>query len=297
MIALRVCFQFVLCHRGSYGRFVLTLLMLSAIVAQPESLSINATKDISRYVREHGGNGRVFRRDPNVWVYTQNFAHEAGMPIQWSSDELKGVAAVAFRREPEGAEQDCGWRGDANTCIPVMNCVLELYFDRTAHKLPWRENSPVVDFDVDRGFSSSVHHSGLLEVDSPIKASGHKAHLHAGPSPFSDPESGKDLHWQSLGARQGAGRLRTLAYDREIHGRYAYLKLHHGCTGHPSAQGQTLHLQDEDNVTARAEKVLYEIYLPAAWSARAGEVVTQDQEQELRFYKGVWEGVPRGDKP
>jgi hypothetical protein len=41
---------------------------------------------------------------------------------------------------------------------------------------------------------------------------------------------------------------------------------------------------------------LYEIYLPAGWSERAGVVVKQDREQEHNFYKGMWEGTPKGDK-
>gem|GEM_PF-6772059 len=88
-----------------------------------------------------------------------------------------------------------------------------------------------------------------------------------------------------------------MAYDREIHGRYSYLKLNHGCGGHPFVNGQTLNLQLEDKMTFKVDKVLYEIYLPATWSSRAGEVVRQDREQEHNFYKGVWEGMPKGDKP
>ncbi|PIT78328.1 hypothetical protein B9Z41_07915 [Limnohabitans sp. JirII-31] len=254
-------------------------------------------KKMLRYEREHGGSGGVFRRDPNIWVYTTAVARDAGMPMEWASDELKGVVAAAFRREPEGAEQDCGWGGNKNACSPVMNCVLELYFDRTVQKLPWREGSPVVDFDSAKGYFSSIKHGQLWAFDSVTKTSGRKPRVIFGNTPFVDPETGKDLYWQSVGARQGTGRLQTMAYDREIHGRYSYLKLNHGCGGHPFVNGQTLNLQLEDKMTFKVDKVLYEIYLPAAWSSRAGEVVKQDREQEHNFYKGVWEGMPKGDKP
>jgi hypothetical protein len=40
----------------------------------------------------------------------------------------------------------------------------------------------------------------------------------------------------------GTGRLQTMVYHREIHGRYSYLKPDHGCGGHPFSQGQTLQL-------------------------------------------------------
>ena len=266
-------------------------------IAVSAQTSAEPAKTLSRYEREHGGNGGVFRRDPNIWVYTTQVARDTGMPMEWASDELKGVVAAAFRREPEGAEQDCGWGGNKNACSPVMRCVLELYFDRTVQKLPWREGAPVADFDSSKGFFSSVKHGQLWAFDSVTKTSGRKPRIIFGNTPFTDPETGKDLFWQSVGARQGTGRLQTMAYDREIHGRYSYLKLNHGCGGHPFAKGQTLHLQLEDEMTFKVEKVLYEIYLPTGWSSRAGEVVKQDREQEHSFYKGVWEGMPKGGKP
>jgi len=52
-----------------------------------------------------------------------------------------------------------------------------------------------------------------------------------------------------------------------------------------------------DEMTLKVEKVFYEIYLPAEWSARGGEVVKLDHEQEHNFYKGVWEGIPKGATP
>jgi hypothetical protein len=176
-----------------------------------------------------------------------------------------------------------------------MNCVLELYFDRTVQKLPWREGSPVVDFNVDR--ATSADHGGFMGTDYVTKVPSRRPNIFYSRTPFADPETGKDLFWQSVGARQGTGRLQTMSYDREIHGRYSYLKLNHGCGGHPFAKGQTLHLQLEDEMTFKVEKVLYEIHLPAGWSERAGVVVKQDREQEHNFYKGVWEDMPKGGKP
>jgi hypothetical protein len=264
-------------------------------ISVPAQTSTEPAKTLSRYEREHGGNGGVFRRDPNIWVYTTQVARDTGMPMEWANDELKGVVAAAFRREPEGAEQDCGWGGNKNACSPVMNCVLELYFDRTVQKLPWREGSPVVDFNVDR--ATSADHGGFMGTDRVTKVPSRRPNIFYSRTPFTDPETGKDLYWKSAGAAHGTGRLQTMAYDREIHGRYSYLKLDHGCGGHPFSQGQTLQLSLIDKMTLKVEKVLYEIYLPAGWSSRAGVVVKQDREQEHNFYKGVWEGMPKGDKP
>jgi hypothetical protein len=266
-------------------------------MAAPAQTSTEPSKKLSRYEREQGASGGVFRRDPNIWVYTTQVARDMGMPMEWASDELKGVVAAAFRREPEGAEQDCGWGGNKNACSPVMRCVLELYFDRTVQKLPWREGSPVVDFDTSDGFSSSIKHGRFWTFDPVTQSAGRKPSIFSGRTPFTDPETGKDLFWKSAGAPHGTGRLQTMAYDREIHGRYSYLKLDHGCGGHPFAKGQTLQLSLIDKMTLKVEKVLYEIYLPAGWSERAGVVVKQDREQEHNFYKGVWEGTQKGAKP
>jgi hypothetical protein len=172
---------------------------------------------------------------------------------------------------------------------------MELYFDRTVQKLPWREGSPVVDFNVDR--ASSADHGGFIGTDPVTRVPSRRPNIFFSRTPFTDPETGKDLYWKSAGAPHGTGRLQTMAYDREIHGRYSYLKLDHGCGGHPFSQGQTLQLSLIDKMTLKVEKVLYEIYLPAGWSSRAGEVVKQDREQEHNFYKGVWEGMPKGGKP
>ena len=103
----------------------------------------------SYYRNTHGEKARVevYRRDPNIWVYTPEHAKRAGMPLEWASDDLKGVAAAAFRLERDGAEEDCGWGGNLNACKPVYRCVLELYFDRQEHKLPWDMKRIVADFD------------------------------------------------------------------------------------------------------------------------------------------------------
>ncbi|MFY7905974.1 MAG: hypothetical protein ACOVO0_07510 [Burkholderiaceae bacterium] len=264
-------------------------------MAAPAQPSTEPSKKLSRYEREQGGSGGVFRRDPNIWVYTTQVARDMGMPMEWTSDELKGVVAAAFRREPEGAEQDCGWGGNKNACSPVMNCVLELYFDRTVQKLPWREGSPVVDFNAAR--ATSADHGGFIGTDQVTRVPSRRPNIYFSRTPFTDPETRKDLFWKSAGAPHGTGRLQTMAYDREIHGRYSYLKLDHGCGGHPFANGQTLQLSLIDKMSLKVEKVLFEIYLPAGWSERAGVVVKQDREQEHNFYKGVWEGTQKGAKP
>lgn len=244
---------------------------------------------MSRYVATHEGSRSVFRRDPNIWVMTPEVAERSGMPIEWASTELKGVAAAAFRREPEGAEQDCGWGGNKNACRPVINCVLELYFDRNTHLLPWRGAAPVADFNTYRG--SSWKHLYFGGVPDPISgATGRRNQLFA-LGPFTDPDSGLELFWwwTSPVYMAGTGKSRVMAYDREIHGSFSYLKLETGCTG-KDLNGDTLALQLRD-ARSNVVKKFHEIYLPASWTKRVDALSKSMRQQDESFYKGVFESI------
>jgi len=285
--------------RNALSRFGLCVCLMAltgaqAQVANPSSQpSGSPAPQMSRYERTHGGMPGVFRRDPNIWVMTPEVAERSGMPKEWASSELRGVAAAAFRREPEGAEADCGFGGNKNACQPVINCVLELYFDRNTRLLPWRDGSPVADYNHLRT-GSSANHGDLWGRDH---SSGAIARKHLGvlatSQPFTDPVSGQGLFWKAVGSPYGTGRLQVMAYDREIHGSFSYVKLAHGCGGHPYAKGQTLQLSLIDDML-KVQKVLHEIFLPANWSVRAGEVVKQNTQQDENFYKGIFQGMQPG---
>lgn len=246
---------------------------------------------MSRYERTHGGTPGVFRRDPNVWVMTPEVAERSGMPKAWASSELKGVAAAAFRREPEGAEADCGFGGNKNACQPVINCVLELYFDRNTHLLPWREGSSVAAFDT-RYVTSSSHFLSNIgwEPDRVTGAVGKRSLR----EPFTDPVSGQGLFWRTAGSKNGFGYFGIVAYDREIHGSFSYLKLTQGCSrGKPGGKGEPLQLISQ-NANGVPIKTYYEIFLPAEWEARTYEEAMKDRQQDENFYKGVFQGMQSG---
>lgn len=250
-----------------------------------------APPKMSRYVATHEGSRSVFRRDPNIWVMTPVVAERSGMPKEWASTELKGVAAAAFRREPEGAEQDCGFGGNKNACRPVINCVLELYFDRNTHLLPWREGSPVADFDNRRG--SSNDHQAFGGGVNPM--TGAKSRLGLGVSPdrqpFSDPDGGAGLYWWWTSSiyMAGTGKSRVMAYDREMHGSFSYLKLETGCTG-KDLNGEALALQLRD-ARSNVIKQFHEIYLPASWTKRVDALSKSARQLDESFYKGVFESI------
>lgn len=264
----------------------------------PTPVTASPAIKMSRYEATHEGSKSVFRRDPNIWVMTPEVAQRSGMPKEWASTELKGVAAAAFRREPEGAEQDCGWGGNKNACSPVVNCVLELYFDRNTHLLPWREGSPVADFDTRRGSSNAHQHFG--GGADPITGKGSRLGLGISEArqPFTDPETGVGLFWwwTSPVYMAGTGKSQVMAYDREIHGSFSYLKLATGCTGQ-DINGETLALQLRDE-RSKVIKQFHEIYLPSSWTKRVDSVSKLTRQQDESFYKGVFENKPskEGDK-
>lgn len=107
-----------------FVRLCCGLLAVASAQSQTPASAPNAqTPTMSRYERTHGSTPGVFRRDPNIWVMTPQVAERSGMPKAWASSELRGVAAAASRREPEGAEADCGFGGNKNACQPVVKCV------------------------------------------------------------------------------------------------------------------------------------------------------------------------------
>ena len=239
----------------------------------------------------------VFRRDPNIWVYTKEVAKRAGMPLEWASDELKGVAAAAFRMERNGAEEDCGWGRNPKACKPVVQCVLELYFDRQAHVLPWNSKRMVADFDW-QDVSTAFHFlpaNGFEPAENGDLSRGNRDSKNfpnlAARQPFTDPQTGEELGF----AREGNGaKSEVLAYDREIHGRYAFVRLEDGC-------GRSKHVFfDGDNLQLRRVKglgislqspVFHEVRLPNSWVERIRTLTDQNRQKDDDFYKNIWNQI------
>lgn len=250
-----------------------------------------STAGMSRYERRQGGTGEVYRRDPNIWVYTPEIARQADMPQQWASTELKGVVAAAFRVEPEGAEMDCGFGGNRNACKPVINCITELYFDRNAPQPPWNMKMQVADYNPLIG--SSARHSGLWGADQQRRR-GREPEMISSPV-FTDPDTGARLDWKRADTPVGLGFFTVVAYDREIHGSLSYLKLQQGCgTGPAQAQPHVLQLVRANNQTLLIERVLHEVHLPADWVRRVGEERNRAAKAEEDFFRNTWQGMQRG---
>jgi len=76
-------------------------------------------------------NGGQYSEDPNIWVYTTEFAKRFGMPLEWADDSLKGAYAISFRRAQPALkmkEDIKNWSGDSD--------VVDIYLPSDAG-FPW----------------------------------------------------------------------------------------------------------------------------------------------------------------
>jgi hypothetical protein len=54
-------------------------------------------------------------KDPNLWVYTRDFAEKYHMPLSKVSMEMDGAMALTYRKDSYGVEM-CGYFGDPEAC-------------------------------------------------------------------------------------------------------------------------------------------------------------------------------------
>jgi hypothetical protein len=296
-----------LCFSTLY--FALAALLLCAPSAQAQEAGKDAKSytyapDSPTYWRKNhqvGGPGEsfVFRRDNSVWVYTPELASLGGLPLEWASAELKGAEAVAFRMAPTG-EEDCGFGGQLQICKPVVQCTLDIYFDREKHILPWAPNRMVADFHWIYESSASHLLPGIGFMPSPSgnvsrgnKNSPSQSSLNK--SPFSDPQTGEELFWAVLGAPLGGGGLQIMAYDREIHSRLSLVRLLTTCHRVASERKSTVFsLYSRDPITVIPKKRFNEIHLPADWYQRTVAHVQTEVSNSSKFFQQTLQQINQG---
>lgn len=241
----------------------------------------------------------VFRKDPHVWVVTPDFAKKAGLPLEWASEELQGVTAAAWRMQPE--EEQCGWGGNPNACKRDMVCTLDLYFDRQTQVLPWAPNRPVADFywqDVSSAWHLLPSLGWAQEANGDVARGsvGSPNYPGLGKSPFADPKTGDGLKWYWR-ENDAFGGPAIMAYDREMHGRYAFVRLHTYCGGAEPKQAMHMELRrtapnDFQNVLS----VHYTMRLPKSWLQRVWRATREQEAQTHEFYQNIWKQMNQGDK-
>lgn len=228
---------------------------------------------------EAGRNRRgVQDADPNIYVYTPEFAKRFQMPMQWVSDDLKGADAVAFRVMPY--YKSCGWGGDPKACREdEVRCHMDVYFDYKKNPLPWDERMRPTDLDFDttsQWFIGNVANRLMRPQTT----------LLGGPplprSPFTDPKTGKELGWQSSNTIS-VGWTGIRSYDREIFHGLSLVTFGVAC-GVPRAAWLAANFVEEQ--AARAGKgVLAFISMPPSWQDRVKQVLADSDQRNNAFFK------------
>ena len=207
--------------------------------------------------------------DPNVYVYTAEFAKRFQMPEEWISPELKGVDAVAFRVAPR-PYRTCGWGGDPNACSSnEVHCEMDLYFDHKRNPLPWDERFP--EIWVSRyAYSVNFIPAPVRELRLPKRTNDHYLARY---SPFVDPKSGKGLWWQ--------GQLMSLtSYDREIFSGVSLVTMFvPGCEAN-----NTIYLTSE-NDPYQETKAYMQARFPQSWQLRVKQAAKESKDRSAAFFK------------
>lgn len=219
--------------------------------------------------------------DPNVYVYTAEFAKRFQMPDEWVSNELKGVDAVAFRVIPR-PYKSCGWGRDPNACSSnEVLCEMDLYFDHKRNPLPWDERFP--EIWVSRyAYSVNFIPAPVRELRLPKRASDHYLARY---SPFVDPNSGKGLWWQggywNSNEDRGGIYMSVTSYDREIFTSVSLVVMAGGCGQPADAVWLT-----GDNAGYREKNTAFkQISLPQSWRVRAQGATKESSERAAAFFK------------
>lgn len=222
--------------------------------------------------------------DPNVYVYTPEFAKRFQMPQEWVSTELKGADAVAIRVVPY-PYKTCGWGGNPNACrSDEVRCEMDLYFDHVRNPLPWDERMRPGD-DIYKS-STSVW---FLASTSNGRARYKRATGPLPRGPFIDKKSGKELKWAGVYWNSERDRgdigMGLSAYDKEVFWGMAMITLGWAC----AQPATTVWLASENLDYQDRERAYKLVTLPQSWRQRVTEAMKPSQERDAAFFKSEGE--------
>jgi hypothetical protein len=242
---------------------------------QPEPATEKSTYE-ARILKPRG----VHEMDPNVYVYTPEFAKRFQMPQEWASADLQGADAVAFRVMP--TYRSCGWGGNPNACREdEVRCEMDMYFDHGRNPLPWDDRVRSVETDT---YKTSVWFFGSNVLARP-KGSLIATYRH----PFTDPKTGKELGWQTAGSIS-IGWTGTRSYDREIFRGVSLVTLGVGCEVVRAAWLAAEPLREKQLSAGEAHRF---ISLPVAWQTRVKKALYESDERSKAFFKQEGEKAMR----
>lgn len=236
-------------------------------------------------------------KDPNVYVYTPEFARRFQMPEQWISAELQGADAVAWRLMP--SYKQCGWGGDPKACSVSALCEVSLYFDHLRQPLPWDPKrperytsnaDPSVWFLANFPGIEAVNHPNypvaLRKLREPVRQRNNW--MNDGNSPFSDPNTGVDLtiqYFNHLGKRSGGGYTAITGYDKEVFpGMSLVTVLEPSCEGVIAAYVFVNDLV-RSPLDTKSAAVVHSVLLPQSWRDRVAQAAQEHKERKEAFFR------------
>ena len=229
-------------------------------------------------------------KDPNVWVYTPEFAERFAMPTKWATDELKGAQAAAFRIV-YNHEQTCGWFGDPEACRKGYRCVMDLYTDHDAG-LPWKKGAPpmgvrAIMSDKSARFMSPQKRSDSADWDQVNDRYDRQKDI-LGISGIGI-LAGKPMKGKSYSYSRGA-RMYIYEYVRSVYPELDYISFSFGCLNYERPENFRIRLgNDQQNRQLTSDKTsAYEIQLPYSYMQRMGSYMKENYEG-----RSIWDNVKK----
>ena len=258
--------------------FIPTTQAENEVQLRPSEPATSQTSYEERVINSKG----VHNMDPNVYVYTSEFANRFQMPNQWISADLKGAEAVAFRVVP--SYKSCGWGGNPQTCREdEVRCEMDVYFDHKKQALPWDERFPAVQMNTN---SISANFLGSL-ANQELRRMRPKDRFFTQLSPFVHPKTGKGLGWQGgywyANNNRGPSFITLLAYHHEVFKGVSMIVLGTSCFA--SSVPQAIWLDSENIDFQEKEKAFHVIDLPPDWQTRVKQNLTESDQRSRAFFK------------
>ena len=269
---------------------------LMAQVPPQQHLGTPSNQASQRYEVNQTFDGRVFRKDQNVWAYDKAFSDLFGMPEK-HIDAVQGVAAVAFRIQDRNI-LECGYGGKEANCRKIEDCVLDLYFDESKTPLPWATDlksqwlpwtssmiwlRPLDRKEKPYGMDAPDTPDGVIRnqsLSSPIVA-------------FADPASKRQaIFITNSGVAQGSphmsGSEPIIGFTRDFYNGISVVSLQHSCM---STSRQTVDLQleaKERGVFDAALAKFNRVTLPEGFIRRMNEALKANSDRNAAFYRSLF---------
>ena len=202
--------------------------------------------------------GQAYDEDPNVWVYSKEFAARFGMPEAWIDADLKGAYAVAFRVETFDVRIRLPHK-EKNKGMPVRRCFLNVFVPEDA-SIPWIDNqlsgirfetpdAPV--YLIPQSEQDRLYRESSLGIESPGKKA-RRPLIH-------------------MGVKPGAGRTLLLTkFNRKLYPGITFMSFSMGCMTPPQKKVWIEFMEDKSWVGYEAP-VIHAIEVPARFMLRVHE--------------------------